>query len=76
MKKTNKAYILYEYDQFNDDFKQVMEYYNIKELKEQNKDILNIKESTNIYKYISKSIEDIKEKINNKYIIIMEDISI
>lgn len=75
-KNKQKAYILYKYDQFNEDYIQVMEYYNIKELKAQNKDILNLKESTDIYKYISNSIDNIKEKINNKYIIIKEVIEI
>lgn len=70
--KNKKVFILYQYNDFNNDFLQVMEYYSIKELKEKNKDILKLKDGTNLQKYICNSIDNIKEKINNRYIIIRE----
>lgn len=69
--KNKKAFILYEYDQMKDDYTFIAEYYNIKELQQKNN--INIHAKT-IYKYITTNIDDIKSKIQNKYIIIKEDI--
>ena len=67
--KTKKAYILYEYDQAQDDYNNIKEYYDIQELNR--KEGYNIHPKT-IYKYISKDIEHITHLINNKYVIIQE----
>jgi len=70
--KSKKAYILYQYDQFKDDFTQVMEYYNLKELKEKNKDIIQLKNDRSIYHFITSSLEDVNHLLKDKYIIIEE----
>jgi len=73
--KNKKAFILYKYNTFNNDFEYITEYYNLKELKEKEKNTLHLNEKTNIQKYIAKSIENIKEKINGRYIIIKEELA-
>lgn len=72
--KNKKAYILYQYDQFKDDYTQVMEYYNLKELKEKNKDIIQLKNDRSLYQFITSSLEDVKHLLKDKYIIITENI--
>ena len=76
MKKNKKqnVYILYTYDNFTNDFNNVMEYYTIKELLQDNKDILNLKNNRSIYHGITNSIDNIKTLINDKYIIIKEEL--
>lgn len=71
MAKSKKAFILYEYDQVQNDYNNIKEYYDIQELNK--KEGYNIHPKT-IYKYISKDIEHIRHLINNKYAIIMENI--
>ena len=72
MRKTKKhAFILYEYNDFKNDYNYIMEYQTIKQLKHDNN--FKIHDKT-IYKYITDNIDNIKSKINNKYIIIKEDI--
>lgn len=78
MKTKKTAFILYEYDQFNNDYSQVMEYYSINELCENNADILKIERGTrnkHLYQYISKDIEHVKRLINDRYLIIKEDLT-
>lgn len=77
MNNKKTAFILYEFDKFNNDFKQIMEYYSINDLYENNTDILKIKRGTrnkHLYQYISKDLDNIKKLINDKYLIIKEDI--
>lgn len=66
--KNKKAYIVYEFDQFQNDYKYIKEYYNIKEIQKDYK-LNNVK---SVYHYIAKNCEDIKQLLNNKYIIIQE----
>lgn len=70
--KNKTAYILYQYNEFKNDYEYVFEYYSIKELQQDNPQI----ESTarNIYNSISKSLDHIKRVVNNRYIIISETI--
>ena len=64
-----KTYILYSYNRFNDDLEYIKEYNRkadiLKDVKLKNKYSLN--------HYITNSVENIKQLLNNKYIII-EDI--
>ena len=62
--------ILYRYNDFNNDFEYIKEYYKKEEI---TKD-LKLKNNKSIYQYIYTSIENVKSKIDNKYIIIKEDI--
>lgn len=74
MKKTSKnVFILYQYNEFTNDFNNVMEYYTLKELLQDNKQ-LNLKNTRSIYHGITNSIDNIKTLINDKYIIIKESI--
>ena len=73
--KNNKktVYILYTYNNFTNDYMQVMEYYNLKDL--QAKNDIKLENKKSIYHYIYKSIDQvINNKLFNKYIIIKEDI--
>lgn len=65
-----KAYIVYNYDEFNKDYNFIKEYYNINELMQDFK--LNNKKS--VYHYIYNNIEDVKldNLLNHQYIIIKE----
>lgn len=65
-----KAYIVYNYDEFNKDFNFIKEYYQIKDLLQNFK--LNNKKS--VYNYIYSNIEDVKVNnlLNHSYIIIKE----
>ena len=65
--KKQYAFIIYEYDQFQDDFKYVKEYYNTKEIQQE----YNIE---NVRQYTTRTIEKIKHLINNKYIVIKEEL--
>ena len=66
MKK--KYFIVYEINEKNNDLQYKKEYDNIKELKKDYK----LNEKTNISKYIATDCDNIKEKINNKYVIFKE----
>ena len=62
------TYILYKYNKLNNDIKYIKEYFNIKDLQKE----YNIK---NIYQYIIKDIDNIKDNfklLNDKYIIIKD----
>ena len=65
--KKNYAFIVYEFDAFNNDFKYIKEYYTTKEIKEDFK-------IENVRQYTTNTIENIKHLINNKYIVIKEEI--
>lgn len=67
-KKTKKAFIVYEFDQFQNDYKYIKEYYNIKEIQSDYK-LNNIR---SVYHYIAKTIDNTKQLLNNKYVIIEE----
>ena len=70
--KNKKVFILYQYEQFTNDYKQIMEYYTIKDLLKNNKQI-KLKNKNSIYHSITDSIDNIKQLLNDKYIIIKED---
>lgn len=65
-----KAYIVYNYDEFKNDYNFIKEYYTIKELMQDFK--LNNKKS--VYNYIYNNIEDVKTNnlLNHSYVIIKE----
>lgn len=73
MKKSKKAFILYQYDDFLKDYNFINEYYNIKDLIK--KENIKLKNNKYIYQYITNNIDNIKHLLNDKYIIIKEDIS-
>ena len=74
MRKQKNVFILYQYNEFTDDFNNVMEYYTLKELQEQNTDIIQLKNDRSIYQYITNSIDNIKKLLNDRYIIIKEEL--
>lgn len=70
MRKSNKVYIIYKYNQFNNDYEYIKEYYNTKEIVKDYK----LQNERSIYHYITKSIDATKQMLNDKYIIIQETI--
>lgn len=70
--KNKKAYILYNYDSFTNDFNFINEYYNIKDLIK--KENIRLKNNKYIYQYITNNIDNIKHLLNDKYIIIKEEL--
>ena len=68
-KKQQKAYIIYKYNKFKNDFEYIKEYYKLEEIQKD----YNINNRTSIYQYISKNIEKLKKcLLNDRYIIIEE----
>jgi hypothetical protein len=67
-----KVYILYKYNKFKSDLEYIKEYYNKKEILEDN--IIKLKNKYSLNQYIFARIEDIKKILNDKYIIIVEDL--
>ena len=65
--KKQYAFIVYKYDEFKNDFEYIKEYYNTKDIQKE----YNIE---NVRQYTTKTIEKIKHLINNKYIVIKEEI--
>ena len=68
--KNKNAYIIYKYDQFNDDFNYIAEYYSIKELQEKEK--INLGNKKSIYYFIQDEIKEQNKLLNDKYLIIKE----
>lgn len=69
--KNKKAYIIYNYNEFKNDYEYINEYYNIKDLiKNEN---IQLKNTKAVYQFINNSIEDIRHLLNDKYIIIREE---
>ena len=69
--ENKKAFILYKYDNFKNDYEYIREYYNLKELQEQERITLQNKKS--IYQFIYNKIDNnIKHLLKDKYIIIKE----
>lgn len=66
-KKKQYAFIVYKYNEFKNDFEYVKEYYNTKDIQKE----YNIE---NVRQYTTKTIEKIKHLINNKYIVIKEEL--
>lgn len=70
--KKKQAFILYELDEFTNDYNYIAEYYNIKELQEKEK--IQLKNHNSLYHYITNSIDNINHLLNDKYIIIKESL--
>ena len=68
--KNKKVFILYEYNQYSDDFNYIAEYFNLEELKQKNN--IQLKNKKSIYHYIKNGIDEKMELLKNKYIIIKE----
>ena len=71
-KKKEEVYILYKFDEFEKDFEYIAEYFTLKELKEKEK--IQLENDRSIYQYIKKSINKAGHLLNDKYLIIKEDI--
>lgn len=65
--KKEYAFIVYEYNQFKNDFEYIKEYYSTKEIQEDFK-------IENVRQYTTNTIEKIKHLINNRYIVIKEEL--
>ena len=68
MGQIKKYYIVYKINEKNNDLEYIKEYQNKEELRKD----YNLQERTDLSKYIAKSTEEIKEKIQNSYIIFKE----
>lgn len=71
-KKKEEVFILYKFDEFEKDFEYIAEYFTLKELKEKEK--IQLENERSIYQYIKKSISKAEHLLNDKYLIIKEDI--
>lgn len=65
--KKQYAFIVYRYNDFRNDFEYIKEYYNTHEIEKD----YNIE---NVRQYTTRTIENVKHLINNKYIVIKEEI--
>lgn len=65
--KKRYAFIVYKYDEFKNDFEYVKEYYKTKDIEKDYK-------INNVRQYTTNTIENIKHLIQNKYIVIKEEI--
>ena len=65
--KKNYAFIVYRYNEFKNDYEYIKEYYNTKEIEKDYK-------INNIRQYTTKTIENVKHLLNNKYIVIKEEV--
>lgn len=74
MKNKKQAFILYNYNKFNNDYEYIQEYYNINDLIKDNNIQLN--NTRSIYHYIKKEISDNMHLLKDRYIIINEKIEI
>ena len=72
--KNKKTYIIYKYDEFENDFQYVAEYYNLKELQEKEKNTFSLGNQNSIYYFIQDEIQDNNKLINDKYLIIKESL--
>ena len=68
--KTKKAYILYKYDAFKNDFEYIKEYYKREEIQKDFK----LKNIESIQHYTTRSIDAIKSLLDNRYIILVDNI--
>ena len=73
-KKTNKipVYILYEYEEFQNDYRSIKEYLSIKDLQADASKEYGLTHPVSIYHYITASLENIPHLLKDKYIIIKE----
>jgi hypothetical protein len=64
------CYIVYKYNQLKNDFIYVKEFYNLKDIIKE----YNLKNNKSIYHYITSSIDNVKELLNNQYIILKDNL--
>lgn len=74
MKNKKNVYIIYKFDEFENDFQYIAEYYNTKELQEKNKDIFTLGNAKSIYYFIQDEIKEQNRLLNDKYLIIKESL--
>ena len=67
-KQNKKAFIVYEFDKFENDYKYIKEYFNKEEIIKD----YGLQNKISIYHYIAKSCDAIKQLMQDKYIIIEE----
>ena len=65
--KKNYAFIVYRYNEFKNDFEYIKEYYNTHDIEKDYK-------IENVRQYTTNTIEKVKHLINNKYIVIKEEL--
>ena len=70
MKDKKKVYIIYKYDAFKNDFEYIKEYYKREEIQKEFK----LKNVESIQHYTTRSIDAIKSLLDNKYIILIDNI--
>ena len=70
--KNKKAYIIYKYDDFKDDYEYIEEYYSLKELQE--KENMQLKNKKAIYQFVFTSIDEVKHLLKDRYVIIKEEL--
>ena len=70
--KTKKAYILYQYNQFKNDYNYIKEYYNKNDIVKE----YQLKNKNSLYHYIRKSIEEKKELLKDKFVIVVESVEL
>lgn len=70
MKNKKNAFILYNYNKFNNDYEYIQEYYSINELIQDNN--IQLENNRSIYHYIKKEIEENMHLLKDRYIIIKE----
>lgn len=69
---SKKVYILYSFDEFENDFKYIMEYNTLEELKKDNN--IQLKNKKSIYHFIQEDLKEIKHLLKDRFIIIKENV--
>ena len=72
--KNKKAFIIYKFDEFENDFQYVAEYYSIKDLQEKEKNTISLGNQKSIYYFIQDEIKEQNRLLNVKYLIIKESL--
>ena len=72
--KNKKAFIIYKFDEFENDFQYVAEYYSIKDLQEKEKNTISLGNQKSIYYFIQDEIKEQNRLLNDKYLIIKESL--
>lgn len=69
---SKKVYILYSFDEFDNDFKYIMEYNSLEELQKQNN--IELKNKRSIYHFVKEDLKEIKHLLKDRFIIIREKV--
>ena len=72
--KNKKSFIIYKFDEFENDFQYVAEYYSIKDLQEKEKNTISLGNQKSIYYFIQDEIKEQNRLLNDKYLIIKESL--